>query len=293
MSIIPESDRDTYHGGHPAHRLEAAGKRMAKNEGKSTGHRRTYSAPALEKGLDILELMADEDSGLTLSGIAARLNRSVSELFRMLVVLEQRGYVHMPEGSDKYVATLKLFELAHRFRPMQRLNAVASPIMKDLSYRCEQSCHLVIYYEGKGHVVAQCDSPSERILSVRLGAEAPLIDSCSGHLILAYAGTQERDTMLERIPRHHRRPSRAETQRVVKRVLEQGFELIDSAQIGNVRDIGYPVFDHTGHLIAALVVPFIAYLDESHPVDIGQAQKLVQQAALLISRALGFVSEEA
>ncbi len=266
---------------------------MAARAAKKTTTRRQYSAPALEKGLDILELLSGEESGLTLSGIANRLNRSVSELFRMLVVLEQRGYIHMPGNSDKYAATLKLFELAHRFRPVQRLTVVAGPLMRDLSYRCEQSCHLVIYYEGKGHVVAQQDSPSERILSVRLGAEAPLLDSCSGHLILAYATKPERAAMIDRIPKYHRRPARAELDRIVDRVLKQGFELIDSAQIGNVRDIGYPVFDHTGHLIAALVVPFFSYLDDSHPVDIDSAQAMTANAARLISRAMGHVPEAA
>lgn len=253
--------------------------------------RRTYSAPALEKGLDILELLSSEESGLTLSGIAARLNRSVSELFRMLVVLEQRGYVHASAESDKYMSTLKLFELAHRFRPVQRLTAVAGPLMRDLSYRCEQSCHLVIYYEGKGHVVAQQDSPSERILSVRLGAEAPLLDSCSGHLILAYAAKQERASMVERIPRHHRRPTRQELDAITKRVVSQGFELMNSAQIANVHDIGYPVFDHTGHLIAAMVVPFFFYLDDSHRVDLASVQAITAEVAGLISRAMGYVTD--
>lgn len=257
----------------------------------STRRRRTYSAPALEKGLDILELLAGEEHGVTLSGIAAKLDRSVSELFRMLVVLEQRGYVTSAGDSDRYVATLKLFELAHRFRPVQRLTGVASPVMKDLSYRCEQSCHLVIYYEGKGHVVAQQDSPSERIFSVRLGAEAPLIDSCSGHVILAFADDHERRTMISRIPDHHRKPSLAEAGRVARRVREQGFELVDSAQIGNIRDIGFPVFDHTQNLIAALVVPFIAYLDDSHPVNIEEATRLTGEAAALISRAMSYVPD--
>jgi DNA-binding IclR family transcriptional regulator len=254
---------------------------------KKQAGRRKYAAPALEKGLDILELLAGEESGLTLSGIATRLDRSVSELFRMLIVLERRGYVHAPPESDKYQATLKLFELAHRFRPVQRLTTVSGPLMKMLAHRIEQSCHLVIYYEGKGHVVAQQDSPSERVLSVRLGAEAPLLNSCSGHLILAYATEQERALMLTRIPRHHRRPSGSDVEPIVKRVRKQGFELIDSAQISGVRDIGYPVFDHTRQLIAALVVPFFSFLDGSHPVSITAAQELVSEAAAAISREMG------
>lgn len=259
---------------------------------KKQAGRGNYAAPALEKGLDILELLAGEENGLTLSGIASHLNRSVSELFRMLIVLERRGYVHTPHDSDKYLATLKLFELAHRFRPVQRLTAVSGPIMQSLAYQIEQSCHLVIYYEGKGHVVVQQDSPSERVLSVRLGAEAPLLDSCSGHLILAYASEQERALMVARIPKHHRRPGKtADLDSIARRVRKQGFELIDSAQISGVRDIGYPVFDHTNKLIAALVVPFFSFLDGSHAVDITAAQAMVKTAAAAISREMGHYPE--
>lgn len=259
--------------------LESRRKRRSKTK---------YSAPALEKGLDILELLSREPEGLTVSGIARQLNRSVSELFRMLMVLEQRGYVHSPPDSDKYLLTLKMFELAYRFRPVQRLTTVAAPIMRRLAFRIEQSCHLVIYYEGKGHVVVQQDSPSERLLTVRLGAEAPLIDSCSGHLLLAYADEDERSAMIAKIPKHHRKPTRLELDAVVARVLKNGFEVIDSAQIAGVRDIGYPVFDHTGSIIAALVVPFFSYLDNSHRVDFESARLITRDAAHSISRALGY-----
>jgi DNA-binding IclR family transcriptional regulator len=47
----------------------------------------TYSAPALEKALDILELLAESDQPLSQSGIAESLDRSVGEIFRVLQTL--------------------------------------------------------------------------------------------------------------------------------------------------------------------------------------------------------------
>jgi DNA-binding IclR family transcriptional regulator len=245
----------------------------------------------LEKGLDVLELLSREEDGLTVSGIARELGRSVSELFRMLVVLEQRGYIHSPPGSDKYRLTLKLFEIAYRFRPMQRLTSVATPVMRNLAYRLEQSCHLVIYYEGKGHVVAQQDAPSERVFSVRLGAEAPLLNTCSGHVLLAFAEEQEREIMVGKIPRHHPRPVRRDLERIIQRVREQGCEIIPSAQVQGITDVGYPVSDHTGSCLAALVVPFFAYIDGSHAADLKAVQIAAREAASAISRLLGAASQ--
>ena len=50
-----------------------------------------YQAPALKKGLEILELLATSEQALTMSDISGALGRSVGEIFRMLQVLEERG----------------------------------------------------------------------------------------------------------------------------------------------------------------------------------------------------------
>ena len=52
-----------------------------------------YRAPALDKGLDILELLAGIDGGLTQAEIAKQLGRSPNEFYRMLDRLVRRGYV--------------------------------------------------------------------------------------------------------------------------------------------------------------------------------------------------------
>jgi len=50
-----------------------------------------YTAPALEKGLDILDVLVDTAEGYTLNELSVKLGRTVSEIFRMVVTLERRG----------------------------------------------------------------------------------------------------------------------------------------------------------------------------------------------------------
>ncbi len=71
-----------------------------------------YSAPALEKGLDILELLSHcSDGGLSQSEVAEGVGRSKNEIFRMMVVLEERGYIKRSE-DDTFLLTSKLGELS-------------------------------------------------------------------------------------------------------------------------------------------------------------------------------------
>ena len=74
----------------------------------------SYSAPALEKGLDILELLCRSDVPLSQKEIGQRLGRSVGELYRMVACLVERGY--LVNADEKLHITTKLFELAHTNR---------------------------------------------------------------------------------------------------------------------------------------------------------------------------------
>ena len=66
-----------------------------------SGDKGSYAAPALEKGLDILELLAEVGEPLSTREIAERLARSKSEIFRMVFVLQQRGYLAREAGTDR------------------------------------------------------------------------------------------------------------------------------------------------------------------------------------------------
>ncbi len=59
-----------------------------------------YRATALDKGLDILELLAEQKAGLTRAEITKSLGRNASEMYRMLERLVARQYVvRSPEGD--------------------------------------------------------------------------------------------------------------------------------------------------------------------------------------------------
>jgi DNA-binding IclR family transcriptional regulator len=62
-----------------------------------------YSAPALEKGLDILEILARTVMPMTMSEISEKTGRSRGEIFRMLSVLEGRRYITRNGAGDGYL----------------------------------------------------------------------------------------------------------------------------------------------------------------------------------------------
>src|ERR1700727_454958 len=97
----------------------------------------SYATPALEKGLDVIELLAMQPGGLTKSEISRLLDRTVSEIFRMLLCLEGRGYIAQ-SNDDRYSLTLKLFKLVQEHPPTERLIARALPVMHRVAHQIRQ-----------------------------------------------------------------------------------------------------------------------------------------------------------
>src|SRR5271170_1290176 len=118
---------------------------------KKSKNKTSYSTPALEKGLDVIELLARQPAGLTKSQMARELNRTVSEIFRMLLCLEDRGYIAQL-SDERYSLTLKLFKLVQDHPPTERLIADALPVMHRLAHDTLQSCHMGVL-EGSRVVI--------------------------------------------------------------------------------------------------------------------------------------------
>ena len=117
-----------------------------------------YRAPALDKGLDILEVLAASEEGLTQTEIANALERTPNEIYRMLDRLVRRNYVVRKSG-ERYELTLKLFSLAHLHAPVRRLVGQAMPTMRRVAAECAQAVFIAIYDRGDLNSVAHVDPP--------------------------------------------------------------------------------------------------------------------------------------
>lgn len=246
-----------------------------------------YRAPALDKGLDILELLAEQPHGLTRAEIVKAMGRSPSEIYRMLERLVARHYVTRSQEGDRYALSLKLFVLGHRHPPIERLVTRALPAMDAFAKAAEQSCHLGIYDRGNVVVVAQVSGPASWGLSIRLGVRVSLVDTGSGHVMLAFQSPQRRTEMLSEhdvldgeVPM-----AGAELQTILDRIRELGYWQGDSQQAFGITDLSMPILGPHGHALAVLTCPFIRRIDRHVGADLDTTRKLLAQAASGLSLA--------
>ena len=231
-------------------------------------------APALEKGLDLLEALAAESRGLSQKQLAERVGRSVGEIFRMLVALERRGYVTRDPVSAEYTLTLKLFRIASQFPPTERLLQAALPVMEQLSGRVKLSCHLTVLHGEQFLVIARMEPEWLMGWSVKLGAAFPLTQQYASAKVLAAFQHESRRLELAEIIAAYDRVSGKKVLAALDRVSSEGGNF--SNDDGYTRILAYscPIVEASGRAVAALTMPMV------------REEKIAVQEAATIASAL-------
>ncbi len=249
----------------------------------------SYTAPAIEKAFTIIELLSTRPDGAMVSEIAADLGRSVGELFRIVIVLEQLGYLSKSSLTDRYTVAYKFLDLAYRATPVQNLVRAALTQMPELAHDTGQSCHLVVPSGAQGLVVAREENPGTRGFALRVGAPIDLLQSCSGHVILAFSSADERDRMIDLAQAARDVPlDRAALIGKLDGVRNAGIDSRASPITYGVTDISVPVFGLDGVLRAALTIPFLDLIDGSQKMELAAACDRLRAAATGVSAQLGY-----
>jgi DNA-binding IclR family transcriptional regulator len=249
-----------------------------------------YPTPALEKGLDILELFVSEPSGLTKSDVARRLDRTISEIFRMLLCLEERGYIAQSPDSERYHLTLHLFRLAHEHPPIKRMTLQALPIMQQAAHELSQSCHLGVLNDGQVVIIAQVDSPVSPGFYVRAGAVVDLMHAATGHVILAHQTQEARARVIQSWTERNKTVAPRDLTSHLAAIKERGYEEKESYQVKGVINVTYPVLDENGYAVAALTVPYIRRIGDNTTTAV--VRQTLKRASSQLSQAIGGISRE-
>jgi DNA-binding IclR family transcriptional regulator len=246
---------------------------------------RPYPTPALEKGLDALELLASESDGLTKTEVARRLGRTVSEVFRMLVCLETRGYIARSGSEERYSPTLHLFRLAYQHPPIERLSIEALPIMRRVTSQINQSCHLGVLDGDRVVIIAQVNSPLSSGFCVKAGGIGDLMRSTTGQVILAHQTSEASSRAIKLWCKHNGKRPPHDLGQQLSKIKQRGFDERKSYEVKGVLNISFPVLDDRGYAVAALSVPFLQRIGDSTTPSM--VKRALGEASSALSETIG------
>lgn len=211
---------------------------------------------ALARGLEVLKCFGPMAMELTVSDVAARTDLARPTARRLLLTLEQLGYVRSNDGV--YSLTTQVLELGTAGIAAQGLWDVARPHLQWLVGRTGESSSMSQLDGSDIIYTARVPVPKIIALSVHIGTRFPAVATSMGHVLLADLGAQELEATLAKpsrsgvIPRVS--PSRKELDRTLKETRERGWAMSDERLSLGIRSIAAPVRDAAGRVRAAMNV---------------------------------------
>lgn len=242
--------------------------------------RKKSGVPAVEKALDVLELLADVPRGMTMNELVDALDRTMGEIYRIVIYLTDRGFLRHDPVSSRYALTLKLFELSHRHEPTETLILAATPLLEQFSAQVMQSCHLSVLSDAHVLVLASSRSPLPAGYAVHTGGLFPIAHSSSGHVILAFSPDEVQQRYLANLDPQD---SRQVADRLAG-IRDAGFADTPSTLVTGVRDLCAPVFDARG-VVGAIATGYISQVGEAPGLEC--ARTALVSAAQQLSETLG------
>jgi len=239
-----------------------------------------YRAPALDKGLDILELLSRTAGPLSMTEIANGIGYSKGEIFRMLQVLEGRQYIVRAENDSGYSLTNRLFMLGMERPQNKSLVEAALPVMHRLADEVMHPCHLVVASAEQIVVIARVDAPSDLGFVVRVGHRRPIAHSTSGLVLFAFQSEEVRARWLGVLDNKDAGYKRKAFIERADQVRATGYANFPSEAVAGVVDLSAPILQYE-HAVGALTIPFI----DRHPPLVA-----MKHAIVCLRRAVGDIS---
>ena len=211
---------------------------------------------ALARGLSVIRAFGPSRSTMTLSEVAAATGLARPTARRMLLTLEELGYVRASQGG--FALTPRVLELGMAYIGSINIWDIARPHMEQLVARTNESSSIAQLDGSDVVYVARVAVPKIITIAVTIGTRFPALQTSLGKVLLAELSPDELERVLA-VPSRSGiaplwRPDAEERDRSLCEVRTRGWALADEHLAYGIRSIAVPLRDGSNHVVAALNV---------------------------------------
>jgi DNA-binding IclR family transcriptional regulator len=216
-------------------------------------------SPALSRGLKVLEILAQEESELSLKSISERLNIPTPSLWRILWVLRDNGYLLFDQDKKTYRLGFKFLYLGNILLNRMGFRSQARGYLKQLVELTGETAELSARVKDQLILIDQVEGPAAVRLFSRIGSAYPYFHATApGKVYLANMTGEKRKRVMDRmgLPRitRHTITTFTELEYELKLVKERGYGFDRQEMRIGVSRIAAPVYDYLGKVVACLGV---------------------------------------
>lgn len=213
---------------------------------------------SLDKGLEVLELVAANREEVGLSELAETLKWDKSTVFRVLTTLIRRGYIDQDADTERYRLGFRILHLERQLFQSLDLPRMSRDVLTRLASATGEAAHLATLHRNQVIIIAQRDSPERMAVNAHVGVIEPLHCTALGKAILMQFSDQALEGFLagyDFVPYNPRTVTSAQALlENVRRARSAGYAMDDEEFMPEVRCIAAPAVVPNSRLLHAIGV---------------------------------------
>ena len=216
-------------------------------------------APALARGLEVLEALTRDPYGMTLSELSVQLGIPSASLWRISRVLTEKGYVAFDDHKKTYRLGLKLMTMGNALFSNGHLRTLAREDLKKLAEETGETVELHTRIHDQLFILDHVSGPGEVYLSSRTGTVIQFLHATApGKIYLAHLDRKNVKAVLDKIGLPKLTRNTIDTKERLEKELEQitvnGYA-VDLEEMGEgVSRVAAPVYGREKEIKACVAV---------------------------------------
>ncbi len=254
----------------------------------TAGGRPAAPVQSVDRALNVLEILAQAgEAGVT--EIAAELGVHKSTAFRLIAVLESRGFVEQVADRGSYRLGFGIIRLAGATTARLDLNRESRRTCEELAADLGETVNIAILDGNVATNISQVRGGAAISSHNWVGQRTPLHVTSSGKVLLAFAPEALQESIVTG-PLERHTPASISDADVLRATLadvrRQGWaQTVEEYELG-LNAVAAPIRDHDGRVVAAVSVSGPSY--RMTPEVVAGAVETVTAAAADMSRRIGF-----
>jgi len=243
----------------------------------------------IQKAGELLALYDRDHTEWGVRDAASKLNMAKSSAHDLMASLAKLGFLHKTE-DNRYRLGWRLVTLSETLLATTELRREAHPVMEDLAARYQETIHLAVLDDTQAVYVDKLEGrQAVRVELTSLGARLYAHCSALGKVLLAYSSEQEVKRIVQTagLPRFtpNTITDEEELQQNLIKICKQGFAYDMEEILPDLCCVAAPIYNHLGHVIAAISMSIPAYRFRRSQTDFRDA---IVRTAKIISKRLGY-----
>jgi DNA-binding IclR family transcriptional regulator len=216
-----------------------------------------FRLPAVDRAINLFELLASSESGLTLSELSRKLNMPKSTMHYLIYTLASRGYLQRT-SNGRHSLGMRFADVASASTAELNLSVLATPYLRQISVQLNLTALLAVLRGAEAVIIAKVTSAQDAGGGAWVGRHIDLHCTAQGKALIAGLPDQELTKLLGGRELANFTPRTISSLSSLKSHLMEvrmnGYAVNDEEQVHGVRAVASPVFDPRGVVIAAVSV---------------------------------------